>query len=244
MNYIWSLVLGILQGFTEFLPVSSSGHLVLVQSLIPNFSQPGVLFDVCLHFGTLFAVLFFFRKKLFKLSFRYILYIIVATIPAVIVGFLFKDSINILFSSVEVVGVALVLTGLFNFLTSKQKEEGKSLDYNKSIFIGLMQAFAIIPGISRSGSTIFAGTKSGLSSKDAAEFSFLMSVPAIIGANILEVYSNWGESINYLQYFIGFLAAFISGIIAIKIVLKFLEEKKFKVFAFYCLTLGIIILLF
>ena len=147
MNYIWSLFLGLLQGFTEFLPVSSSGHLVLFQSLIPGFSQPGVLFDVCLHFGTLFAVLFFFRKKLFKLSFKYILYIIVATIPAVIVGFLFKDSISILFSSVEVVGVALVLTGLFNFLTSKQKEEGKSLDYKKSIFIGLMQAFAIIPEI-------------------------------------------------------------------------------------------------
>ncbi|MFH1971231.1 MAG: undecaprenyl-diphosphate phosphatase [Patescibacteria group bacterium] len=244
MEYVWSLVLGILQGFTEFLPVSSSGHLVLVQSLIPGFRQPGVLFDVCLHFGTLFAVLFFFRKKLFKLSFKYILYIAVATIPAVIVGYIFKDSISSLFSSVGVVGIALVITGLINFLTSKQKEEGKSLSYKKSLFIGLMQAFAIIPGISRSGSTIFAGTKSGLSSKDAAEFSFLMSVPAIIGANILEVHSNWGESINYTSYFIGFLAAFISGVLAIKIVLKFLQEKKFKVFAFYCLALGIITLLF
>lgn len=244
MSYIWSLVLGILQGFTEFLPVSSSGHLVLFQSLIPGFSQPGVLFDVCLHFGTLFAVLFFFRKKIFKLPFKYILYIFIATIPAVIIGLLVRDSISILFSSVEVVGVALLLTGLINFLTSKQRQEGKSLDYKKSIFIGLMQAFAIIPGISRSGSTIFAGTKSGLSSKDAAKFSFLVSVPAIVGANILEVYSNWGESINYVQYFIGFLSAFVSGIIAIKLVLKFLEEKKFKVFAFYCLALGVIILLF
>ncbi|MBU0998385.1 undecaprenyl-diphosphate phosphatase [Patescibacteria group bacterium] len=244
MDYIWSLVLGVLQGFTEFLPISSSGHLVLVQSLIPSFRQPGVLFDVCLHFGTLFAVLFFFRKKLFKLSFKYILYIVVATIPAVIVGYILKDSISSLFSSVGIVGVALVITGLLNFLTSKQKEEEKSLDYKKSLFIGLMQAFAIVPGISRSGSTIFAGTKSGLSSKDAAEFSFLMSVPAIIGANILEVYSNWGESINYITYFIGFLAAFISGVLAIKIVLKFLEDKKFKVFAFYCLVLGIITLLF
>jgi len=244
MNYLWSLVLGVIQGFTEFLPISSSGHLVLVQSLIPGFAQPGVLFDVCLHFGTLFAVLFFFRKKLFKLSFKYILYIAVATIPAVIVGYISKNSISTLFSSVGIVGVALVLTGLINYLTDKQKEEEKSLDYKKSLFIGIMQAFAIIPGISRSGSTIFAGTKSGLSSKDAAEFSFLMSVPAIIGANILEIYSNWGESINYTSYFIGFLAAFISGILAIKIVLKFLEEKRFKVFAFYCLVLGIITLLF
>jgi undecaprenyl-diphosphatase len=244
MNYIWSLVLGILQGFTEFLPVSSSGHLVLVQSLIPGFSQPGVLFDVCLHFGTLFAVLFFFKEKLFKLSFKYILYIIVATIPAVIVGFFLKDYIHSLFSSVEVVGVALIVTGLLNYLTYKHKEEKKSLDYKKSIFVGLMQAFAIIPGVSRSGSTIFAGVKSGLSSEDAAEFSFLISVPAIIGANILEIYSNWGEKINYIPYIIGFIAAFVSGIFAIKLVLKFLEEKKFKIFAFYCLALGIITLLF
>lgn len=244
MSYIWSLVLGVLQGFTEFLPVSSSGHLVLVQSLIPGFSQPGVLFDVCLHFGTLFAVLFFFRKRLFKLSFKYILYIVVATIPAVIVGFLLKDYIHRLFSSVTVVGVALIFTGLLNYLTSKHKEEEKSLDYKKSIFVGLMQAFAIIPGISRSGSTIFAGVKSGLSSKDAAEFSFLISVPAIIGANILEIYLSWGEKINYIPYIIGFIAAFISGILAIKLVLKLLEEKKFKIFAFYCLALGIITLLF
>ena len=244
MNYIWSLFLGVLQGFTEFLPVSSSGHLVLVQSLIPGFTQPGVLFDVCLHFGTLFAVLFFFRKKLFKLSFKYILYIAVATIPAVIVGYISRDSISSLFSSVGIVGVALVITGFINYLTDKQKKEEKSLDYKKSLFIGFMQAFAIIPGISRSGLTIFAGTKSGLSSRDAAEFSFLISVPAIFGANILEVCSNWGESIDYTPYFIGFLAAFISGVIAIKIVLKFLQEKKFKIFAFYCLALGIITLLF
>ena len=107
-----------------------------------------------------------------------------------------------------------------------------------------MQAFAIIPGISRSGATIFAGIKSGLSSKDAAEFSFLISIPAIIGANILEVYSNWGEKINYTSYIVGFIAAFVSGILAIKLVLKLLEEKKFKIFAFYCLALGIITLLF
>ena len=243
MNYVWASVLGILQGFTEFLPVSSSGHLVLAQSLIPGFSQPGVLFDVCLHFGTLFAVLYFFRKRLFKLSFKYILYIVIATIPAVIVGFLLKDSISILFSSVEVVGVALIVTGLLNFLTYKHKEEKKELDPKKSIFVGLMQAFAIIPGVSRSASTIFAGIKSGLSSKDAAEFSFLISVPAIIGANVLEIYSNWGEKINYTSYIIGFIAAFVSGVFAIKLVLKFLEEKKFKIFAFYCLALGIITLL-
>ena len=243
MNYIWALVLGILQGFTEFLPVSSSGHLVLVQSLIPGFSQPGILFDVFLHFGTLFAVLFFFRKKIFELSWKYVLYIVIATIPAVLIGFFLKDSIEILFSSVEIVGIALIITGLLNFLTHKHKEEIKELDSKKSVFVGFIQGFAIIPGISRSGSTIFAGIKSGLSSKDAAEFSFLISVPAIVGANVLEIYSSWGESINYVPYLIGFISAFISGIFAIKLVLKFLEEKKFKIFAFYCLILGLITLL-
>jgi len=243
MNYIWALILGVLQGFTEFLPVSSSGHLVLAQSLIPNFSQPGILFDVFLHFGTLFAVLFFFRKKIFKLSWKYVLYIVIATIPAVLVGFFLKDSIEILFSNVEIVGIALIITGLLNFLTHKHKEEIKELDSKKSVFVGFMQAFAIIPGISRSGSTIFSGIKSGLSSKDAAEFSFLISVPAIIGANVLEIYSSWGESINYVPYLIGFISAFISGIFAIKLVLKFLEERKFKIFAFYCLILGLITLL-
>jgi len=243
MSYLWAALLGILQGFTEFLPVSSSGHLVLAQTLIPGFSQPGVLFDVILHFGTVFAVLFFLRKKIFKLSFKYLIYIVVATIPAVIVGFFLKDAIDLLFSSVKVVGLALIVTGLLNYLSSKHIEENKDLDYKKSIFVGLMQAFAIIPGISRSGSTIFAGIKSGLSSKDAAEFSFLVSIPAIVGANILEVYSNWGESINYTTYIIGFLGAFISGIFAIKLVIKFLKEKKFKIFAFYCLSLGLITLL-
>lgn len=244
MNNIWALALGVLQGFTEFLPVSSSGHLVLVQSIIPNFSQPGVLFDVCLHFGTLFAVIFFFWKKIFKLSFKYILYMVVATIPAVFVGFFLKGPIEKLFSSLSVVIFGLIFTGLLNYLTSRQEKGQKNLDYKKSISVGLMQALAIVPGISRSGSTIFAGVKSGLSSKDAAEFSFLISVPAILGANALEIYSNWGEKINYTPYIIGFVAALVSGIIAIKIVLKVLEQNKFRIFAFYCLALGIIALLF
>lgn len=243
MDNIWALFLGVLQGFTEFLPVSSSGHLVLAQSLIPGFSQPGVLFDVTLHFGTLFAVLFFFRKKLLKLSLKYVFFILIATIPAFIVGFFLKDYFYGLFSNVRVVGYGLIVTGLFNYLTSKHEGKKESLDTKKSFFVGLLQAFSIVPGVSRSSSTIFAGVKSSLSPKEAAEFSFLMSVPVIIGANILEIYSNFGASINYTSYFLGFLGAFVSGIIAIKLVLKLLEEKKFKIFAFYCFALGIIVLL-
>ena len=243
MSYLWALFLGILQGLTEFLPISSSGHLVIAQSLIPGFSQPGVLFDVTLHFGTLFAILFFFRKKILKISWKYLFYIYVATIPAVFVGLFLQSYVTKLFSSVFTVGFALVVTAFLNYLTSKNKEQEKKLDIKRSLFIGLMQAFAIIPGVSRSGSTIFAGVKSGLSKKDTAEFSFLMSVPAVLGANLLEIYTNLGTKIDLLNYIIGFLAAFVSGIFAIKVVLNFLERDKFKIFFIYCLILGIIILL-
>lgn len=244
MSLFYSALLGILQGLTEFLPVSSSGHLVLVQSIIPNFKQPGVLFDVTLHFGTLFAVLFFFRKKLLRLSLRYILFLIIGTIPAVIIGFFFKDFFVGLFSSFRLVGYALLISGILNFLIDKTLERNEKPDLKKSVFVGIAQAFAIFPGVSRSGSTIFAGVKSGLSCKDAAEFSFLLSAPAIIGANILEIFSSWGEKIDVFCYLTGFLFAFVSGIAAIGLVLKFLEEKKFKIFAIYCFILGLTILLF
>ena len=244
MNIVWAVVLGALQGLTEFLPISSSGHLVLVQSLIPGFSQPGVLFDVTLHFGTLLAVLFFFRKKIMKLSRKYVFYIAIATIPAVIFGFILRDTVKLLFLSIPIVGLALVFTGLVNFLIDKSKDGEEKLNLKKSIFIGIAQAFSIIPGISRSGFTIFSGVKSGLSSKDAAEFSFLLSVPAVLGANLLEIVLNIGQKIEYGSYFAGFFTAFIFGVFAIRIVLKFLEEKKFKVFAFYCLVLGVLTLLF
>lgn len=244
MNFLNSLFLGIVQGFTEFLPVSSSAHLALIQSLLPSFSQPGVLFDVVLHLGTLFAVLFYFRKELFGLSFSYLKYIVIGTIPAVLIGFLFSDFLESLFGNIKLVGLALFLTAAFNFLSDKLNKTGGEIDEKKSFLIGVFQALAITPGISRSGSTIFGAIFSGVEKKKAATFSFLLSVPAILGALILQVYK-YGTSVqsHYSFYFLGFLASFISGLLAIKLAFKFLLSNNFKLFGFYCLFLGIVCLL-
>lgn len=245
MSIFWAIVLGIIQGLTEFLPVSSSGHLVIAQEVIPNFNQPGVLFDVVLHAGTLFAVVFFFRKKLLSLKAKYIWFLVVGTIPAGLVGYFFQTEIEGLFESVRIVGYALLLTGVMNLLTDKAIVGKKSINTKSSLLVGLAQVVAIIPGVSRSGSTIFAGTFSGLTKKSAAEFSFLLSVPAILGANILEVAkASSDKNINLPFYIIGFLSAFLAGFFAIKLVLKLLVRKKFKVFGIYCLALGILVSIF
>lgn len=243
MNLTYSIFLGILQGFTEFLPVSSSGHLVIAQNLIPGFTQEGVLFDVILHAGTVLAVLYYFRKILLKLTSKYLLLLLIGTIPAGLIGVFFNSSIEKLFNGVTLVGLALLFTGALNFLTDRAKNGSKKISVKKSILIGMAQALAIIPGISRSGSTIFIGTSLGIKKKEAAQFSFLLSVPAIVGANAVQFLKyGFGGTENITLYVAGFIAAFISGVIAIKFVLNFLLGGKFKLFAYYCIALGILVL--
>lgn len=245
MNLISSIFLGILQGLTEFLPVSSSGHLVIAQNLIPGFTQEGVLFDVILHAGTVLAVLYYFRKILLKLTSKYLLLLIIGTIPAGLIGVLLGSSIEKLFNGVYLVGFALLFTAVLNFLTDKAKTGSKEISIKKSLLIGVAQALAIIPGISRSGSTIFAGTSLGIKRKEAAQFSFLLSVPAIVGANAVQFLKyGFSGTENIIFYIAGFSAAFISGVIAINFVLKFLLGGKFKLFAYYCVVLGISVLIF
>ncbi len=243
MSYISSILLGILQGLTEFFPVSSSGHLVIAQSLIPGFNQPGVLFDVVLHAGTLLAIVVRFRRTILAITKNYLLLILIGTIPAVIVGLFFQSAIEKFFDSIYLVGVALLITGLMNLLTNKtQSIKGKFNKVN-AFRVGLAQALAIIPGISRSGSTIFAGTRLGLEKKKAAEFSFLLSIPAVLGANVLQFITHaQGSDQNVIFYLAGFLAAFLSGCLAINIVLRVLLSKKFIYFGIYCLSLGGLIL--
>lgn len=244
MNTFNSILLGLLQGFTEFLPVSSSGHLVIAQSLIPNFSQPGVLFDVTLHAGTLFSVVLFFYKEIVNISRKYVYFIIVGTIPAVIIGYLFESLIEGFFGSTLLVGIALIFTGIINFYTDKISNKKKDLDMQKGLIIGLYQALAIIPGISRSGMTIFAGRKLGIDKKSAAQFSFILSIPAIIGANIFQLLKySYAEEINLFVYFVGFMTAFVSGFYAIRLVFKFLFKGKFKYFSYYLIFAGSMTLL-
>ena len=242
MNIVWSVFLGVVQGVTEFLPVSSSGHLVIVQYFIPGFEQPGVFFDVILHLATTFAVLYFFRKKIFSLSKKYLSLLVVGTIPAGIVGFLFQTQLEKMFGDIRWVGIELVITGILNLLIDKVETRNKSLSVSDSFLIGISQAIAIIPGISRSGATIFSAVKLGIDRKKAAEFSFLLSIPAILGANVLQLLTHGLDgSIEPSIYLAGFLAAFVSGFLSISIVFITLSERHFSLFGLYCIGLGALI---
>lgn len=244
MNIFSFIFLGILQGLTEFLPVSSSGHLVLAQSLMPSFTQPGVLFDVVLHLATSFAVLVYFRERILKYTLSDVVLLAVGTIPAFIVGFFFKDFIETLFLSVKVVGVGLLVTAIFNFMTDRAYARRESISKIDAFLIGVFQAVAIVPGISRSGSTIFAGTNLGVRRETAASFSFILSIPAIMGASFLEfVTRDGGVQVPFANYLFGGIFAFLSALLAIYIVINLLSVKRFRGFSIYCLVLGIIALL-
>ena len=244
MEAIYSLILGLIQGLTEFLPVSSSGHLVLAQSLIPGFSQPGILFDVILHFATLFAVLFYFRFSILKLKIKYLWYLAIGTVPAVVVCLLFKDSIEAMFLTTKFLGIQFILSGVINLLIDRTKQSKGEVTTKNSFVTGIAQAVAIIPAISRSGSTILSGVLQKVEPKKAVEYSFLLSVPAILGANILQIATHGvGGGVLSVNYLLGFVAAFISGFFAIGVVFKFLLNRKFKLFAYYCFIVGAISLL-
>lgn len=242
--YLSSIILGLIQGFTEFLPVSSSGHLVVFKSIL-EFSSPGALFEVVLHMGTVFAILWVYKNKIMHLKPKEIKLLLIGSVPAGVIGILFQHPIEALFSSTKLVGIALLLTALINYSIDRSQGNRENMDVIDSIFIGLAQAFAIIPGISRSGSTILAARRSKIDKSLAAEFSFLLSVPAVVGANFVEIYVHGFESsIAVGEFILGFLAAFLSGVLAISLVLKILRENKFKYFAYYCAILGLIVILF
>lgn len=240
MPLLDAIFLGILQGATEFLPVSSSGHLVIVQHFLPNFSQPGVLFDALLHAGTMFAILVYFRKQLLTLDRKMLTLLLVGTIPAAVVGLLFSDFVEGLFTSIRVVGLALIVTGVMNWMVDKVDKTQKSkLSIKNALVIGAFQAVALIPGISRSGSTIFGGVAQGIKRQEAAVFSFLLSVPAVAGAVFLQVVK-FGVSaqLNAANYLLGMLAAFLVGYFSISILMRVLVAKRFRIFAVYCFIVG------
>ena len=244
MNYFQAIFLGVLQGLTEFLPISSSGHLVIAQYFFPGFNQTGILFDVVLHLGTLIAIVFFFRKKILTLNTNYLRLLIIGTIPAVFVGYFFQSIVEEVFNSLFVVGIALLVTGMLNKRTNKLVAKSNKITDAKAFVIGIFQSIALIPGISRSGSTIFAGAKQDIKKAKAAEFSFILSVPAVLGANVLQFAKHKTQIVeNTSIYLVGLIFAFISGLLAINLVFRFLKLKKFNVFAYYCFILGAIILI-
>ncbi len=244
-----AIILGIIQGITEFLPISSSGHLVLGQELL-GVNMPGNVFEVVTHIGTLLSVIFVFWKELAAIlrsiqsldTQKYIVYLLIGTLPAVIVGLGGKDIISSLFDSIYLVAGALIFTGIVLLGTQKLREKRERLNGKKGIVIGMAQALAIIPGISRSGLTISTSLALGLPGKEAAKFSFLLAIPAISGAGLLTALDMEPGtfSIPLPQLSAAFVSSFTVGYISLKWLLGLLESGKFHRFGYYCITVGLI----
>ena len=268
MNIFEGIIIGIVQGLTEFLPVSSSAHLVFIQNILGVESS--LAFDTFLHLGSLLAVLWFFRGDIYRmirsffLSLRDILhhrfreglyedpykrlswYVILATVPVALVGVLFEDSVDALFAgSLYVPAFFLFVTGTILYI-SQRMASGK-INFNtvgkrEALFMGLGQACAILPGLSRSGTTIAAGLTIGLDKEFAAKFSFILSIPAILGAFLLQI-KDIGTALdaNFLPVIVGFVAALIAGYAAIKWMLELIQKRNLDIFAYYCWIVGIIV---
>jgi len=247
MDILEIIILGIIQGITEFLPISSSGHLVIAQNIL-GIKSPGNTLEVLFHFGTLMSVVYVFLEDLKQIFITineknnqlFIFYMIIATLPAVFAGLLLKDYFLKIFDNVHLVGFALCLTGLLLILSKRFKNNQKEIAFSSSIVVGIAQAIAIIPGISRSGSTISVCMYLGIPPKEAARFSFLLSIPVVLGASILgflEIESI--NTIDYLTLTTAIITSFFTGVLALKILIKTLETGKFYFFGFYCLIAGV-----
>ncbi len=267
MTYLESFILGIVQGLTEFLPISSSGHLVIFQKLF-GISSDNISFEIFVHFGTLLSVVAVYYLDLWKMIksfirgithkglgdtfkkdsyFRLTLFVIVGTIPAVFTGLFLKDFFISIFHNVGLVGITLIVTGLILLSTGFVKSEGKSLSFGKALLIGVAQMFAILPGISRSGFTISTGLFLGVSRVESARFSFLLAVPAILGAMVLQIrdfFSMETIGIKLGVLLVGLVVSFIVGYVAIRFLLRVLQSGKFIWFAPYCFLAGLFVLVF
>jgi undecaprenyl-diphosphatase len=249
-----AVLLGVVQGLTEFLPISSSGHLAIAQHFLPGFDEPSVLFDIVLHLGTLGAVLIYLRREVAMLisglmpgssgvvGRRLILLLVLGTLPAVVAALSFGDFVENSFESLSVVGIALIVTGCFLLASSRFTTGRRGLGEvatKDAVLVGLAQSVALVPGISRSGSTIVAGLMRGIEHGAAARFSFLLSIPAILGAAVFKFSDVALVSGDALWgYVAGFSTAFAIGYVAIGIVIKLLASQRFYLFGYYCLGMG------
>ena len=235
MSILQSIFLGALQGITEFLPISSSGHLVLFETILNLEVEALKGFDVALHVASLLAILFYFRKKILNIILKdrkYILWLIVGTVPAVAIGLTLEDQIDAVFRGTLAVGIVMAFTGVFFLIAEKFKPKKSKLTAKKSFLIGLAQATALIPGVSRSGSTIAAGLLTGAERTKAAEFSFLLGSVAITGAGLLTALDN-PQLPATAPLAAGFLASLIASYFAIKFLMYFFKKNTLKPFAYY-----------
>ena len=254
---VWeAFFLGTVQGVTEFLPISSSGHLVMAQEVL-GVSVPGVLFEVWVHMATLLSIILIYRHRITDLlrgvldrdqkALEYLGLLVLATLPAVGVGILGEGLVKVMFENPLIPGMALLVTGGFLWTTRSVviAIEGGYPKWTGALLIGLAQALALVPGISRSGTTVVAGLWLGLKAKDAAEFSFLMAIPVILGATLLQL-SEIGvsPSLPTATLFVAGTASALTGVLAIQTFIKSLHKGSFHLFGLYCWIVGCAFLLY
>jgi undecaprenyl-diphosphatase len=250
MTIFEAALLGIIQGITEFLPISSSGHLVIGQKLL-GISVAGNYFEIVVHLGTLVSVLIVFSTDIWQLTKslkskrtqNYIFTLVIGTIPAVIIGFLFKDIVSEAFENIRIVAVSLMMTGIILLTTKYIETKLRDITISRGLLIGIAQSIAIIPGISRSGITISLGMHLGVAPEKAAKFSFLLAIPTIAGAGLLTGLDPMESSGSLLPWFVlivGFLSSLLVGWISLKWLLGLIKSGKFHWFGIYCLLVGLI----
>ncbi len=260
------IILAIIQGIAEFLPISSSAHLIIFRDLFSVGAsitpELEMTFDIALHFGTLLAIgVFFFKDfiKMFQKGFtkgvkdkdgKILWYLVGATIPAAIAGVLLEDYIDgFIRNNLIIIGSALIIMGIIIYLVDKKSSQKKDIDdlsFKDAIIIGCAQVFALIPGFSRSGTTIAAGRALKLDRESSAKFSFYLSAPVVLGAVVVQLLK--GDSIalisnNYMIFFIGIIVSFLIGLLCIKFLLKYLRKNDFKIFMWYRVALGLLVII-
>ncbi len=273
MSYFEAVILGLVQGLAEFLPISSSGHLALLQQAFGVSEDKVLLFAVLLHVGTLISVFIVYWKDIWALIVELCLtikdlctgkglrlaerpvrklgvMIIVATIPTAVIGLVFSDFFDSLYTSVIPIGVGLIITGFLLVLAEKMGEGNRGIqqmNFRNAIFIGLVQGVAICPGISRSGSTLFGSLICNLDRKFAVKFVFLISIPSILGSAVLETPAAIEAGVTAAELgpiLVGMLVAAVSGLVAIKTMIKIVSDKKLSYFSYYVWVLGVIVVLY
>lgn len=260
MEIIDAIILGIIQGLTEFLPVSSSGHLELGKAILGDDSVPeeSLLFTVVLHFATALSTIVIFRKDILELikgalkftwndDLQFIAKIALSMIPAVIVGLFFEKQLEALFGgNILLVGCMLIVTAVLLFMADKAKDTDKKVSFKNAFIIGVSQAIAMLPGISRSGATISTSVLLGNDKTKAARFSFLMVVPLIFGKIAKDIMSGdlAYDAGNFKALSIGFIAAFVAGLFACTWMIALVKKSKLRYFAIYCVIVGVIAITF
>jgi len=249
--------LGILQGITEFLPISSSGHLVAAQYFF-GIREPQLMFNIVLHLGTMSALILLYGKDIFRLTQslgprrfypgpedkqkmdrKFVLLLIIASIPTALIGMYLSKYADQLFSSLFVAGIGLLVTGMILFSTKFAKKKNGDISPKKALLVGIAQGIAVIPGISRSGFTIATGMMTGADKMTVARFSFILSIPAVAGATLLEwMKMDPSQSTLGFEGLTGFAMALVSGYFALIFLLRLLAHGKFHRFAYYCWALG------